>query len=170
MDKQDLSKPKADFSLAVLALALSALGLFLTWEAWRKFKAQRQAATRWSEHLRAARLAGYRVGDLITWPWPGLLHAAGTVYSLIHEGEDGGPVRGGRGGRGGGRRQLRAAAGPSASGSILDGAGSCHVPSRGFGAAGRGRACSPLPPSLTCPGGQGPDPGGVAGARARLGT
>ena len=114
-----------------------------------------------------------RAGDL-TWPWPGLLHPAGTVYSLIHEGENGGPVRGGRGGRGGGRRQRRAAAGPTASGSNLDGAGSCHVPSRGFGAAcratGHGRTCSPLPPSLTCPGGQGPDPGGVAGARARLGT
>jgi len=44
--KQDLSKPQADFSLAVLALALSALGLLLTWEAWQKFKAQRRAATR----------------------------------------------------------------------------------------------------------------------------
>jgi len=111
------------------------------------------------EDLRAARRAGCRAGDLITWPWPGFLHAAGAVYSLIYEGENGGPVRCGRGGRGGGRCQLGAAAGPSRSGSILDGAGSCHVPSRGFGAAcratGHGRACSPLPPSLTCPGGQG---------------
>jgi hypothetical protein len=44
--KQDLSRPKADFSVAVLALTRSALGLFLSWEAWREFKAQRQAATR----------------------------------------------------------------------------------------------------------------------------
>jgi len=124
--------------------------------------------------LAAPGSAGWWHVPLRSWPWPGLLHAAGTVYSLIHEGENGGPVRGGRGGRGGSRRQLRAAAGPTASGSNLDGAGSCHVPSRGFGAtcraSGHGRACSPLPPSLTCPGGQGPDPGGVAGARARLGT
>ena len=137
-----------------LAAALPACGLEM-----------RDAGTR----IFAPRLGGRRADDLATWPRPGLLQAAGTVYALIHDGEAGGLVRGCRGGRSGGRRQLGAAAGPAASGSNLDGAGSCHVRSCGFGAArgaaGQGRACSPLPRSLTCPGGQRPDPGRAAGAR-----
>ncbi len=44
--KQDLSRPHADFSLAVGALGLSACGLAFTWTAWQQFTAQRQADTR----------------------------------------------------------------------------------------------------------------------------
>ena len=105
---------------------------------------------------------GRRASDLTTPPWPGLLHAEGAVYSLIHEGQDGGPVRGCRGGGCSGRGQLGAAAGPAAPGSHPDGAGFYCISPCGVraGAAcratGRARACTPLPPSLTCPGSQGP--------------
>jgi len=69
--KQDLSRPQADFSLAVLALALSALGLLLTWEAWQKFKAQRQAATRRQAHRKidkAGKAAAARAGAVDSTP------------------------------------------------------------------------------------------------------
>jgi hypothetical protein len=99
--------------------------------------------------------AGRRASELVTRPWQGLLQAVGAVYSLIHEGQNGGPVRGCRGGRRSGRGQLRAAAGPAAPSGQPDGAGSRCITARGVraGAAccatGRATACPPLPPSLT---------------------
>jgi hypothetical protein len=104
----------------------------------------------------------------------GLLHAVGAVYSLIYEGQNGGPAGGCRGGRRSGRGQLRAAARPAAPGGLPDGAGSRCISPCGVcaGAAcrttGHAGDCPPLPPSLTCPDSQGPSTSRAAIRRTHM--